>query len=142
MIKGEKCDNFRWPPGKIWPCWPCAEFHYDRGENRGPNDRDIGENDRFIEIRNNVFMEYYQDAFFLIDMVLIVAFKNYWKVLFCLGKVQQVILVLYICDLCFFENSLVFVLFLLTIASMVVIITKLQEHLFRCWSLLVWIQII
>lgn len=61
MEKGKKCDNFRWPPGKIWPCWPCAEFHYDRWEERGPNDRNIGENDRFIEIRNNVFMEYYKD---------------------------------------------------------------------------------
>ncbi len=61
MQKGKKCDNFRWPPGKLWPCWPCAEFHYDRGADRGPNDRYIGENDRFIEIRNNVFMEYYKN---------------------------------------------------------------------------------
>jgi alanyl-tRNA synthetase len=61
MFKGEKCDNFWWPAGAIGPCWPCAEFHYDRGDAYGENDWDIGENDRFIEIRNNVFMEFYKD---------------------------------------------------------------------------------
>jgi len=33
----------------------------DRGDIWGPADWDIGENDRYIEIWNNVFMEYYKD---------------------------------------------------------------------------------
>ncbi len=61
MFHGEKCDNFWWPAGAIWPCGPCAEFHYDRGDDYGPNDWNIGINDRFIEIWNNVFMEFYKD---------------------------------------------------------------------------------
>lgn len=62
MVLGTKCDNRRGPAGAVWPCWPSAEFHYDRGEQRGPNDWNIWENDRFIEIWNNVFMEYYKDS--------------------------------------------------------------------------------
>ena len=61
MVSGEKCDNMRWPAGAIWPCGPSAEFHYDRGEERWPNDRDMGENDRFMEVRNNVFMNMYKN---------------------------------------------------------------------------------
>lgn len=60
MIAWEKCDNFRWPAGAVGPCGPCAEFHYDRGDDWWPNDWDIGANDRFIEIWNNVFMEFYK----------------------------------------------------------------------------------
>jgi alanyl-tRNA synthetase len=44
----------------VGPCGPSAEFHYDRGDEYGPNDRAIGTNDRFIEIWNNVFMCYYK----------------------------------------------------------------------------------
>ncbi len=56
-----KCDNWRWPAWPIGPCGPSAEFHYDRGEEWGPSDRNIGENDRYVEIWNNVFMEFYKD---------------------------------------------------------------------------------
>ena len=44
------------------PCGPCAEFYYDRGDQYGPADRDLGTNDRYTEIRNNVFMSYHRDA--------------------------------------------------------------------------------
>ena len=61
MTMGKKCDNRWWPAGPIGPCWPSAEFHYDRGEQWGNNDWNMGENDRFMEVWNNVFMEYYKD---------------------------------------------------------------------------------
>ncbi|UFX83430.1 alanine--tRNA ligase [Candidatus Absconditicoccus praedator] len=54
-------DNFRGPAGEIGPCGPCAEIHIDRGEEWGPNDWDMGENDRFLEVWNNVFMEFYKN---------------------------------------------------------------------------------
>ncbi len=54
-------DNF-WTPGPVWPCGPCCEFYYDRGEGYGPADWDLGENDRYTEIWNNVFMAYYADG--------------------------------------------------------------------------------
>lgn len=64
-------DNF-WTPGAIGPCGPCCEFYYDRGIDGQiyidpitgddmASDWDIGVNDRYTEIRNNVFMAYYQD---------------------------------------------------------------------------------
>lgn len=65
-------DNFR-TPGSIGPCGPCCEFYYDRGIDgqiyidpiTGDDmlsDWDIGINDRYTEIWNNVFMSYYQDG--------------------------------------------------------------------------------
>jgi alanyl-tRNA synthetase len=54
-------DNFR-RPGPVGPCGPCCEFYYDRGDDYGPDDRDMGVNDRYTEIRNNVFMAYYDDG--------------------------------------------------------------------------------
>lgn len=54
-------DNF-WTPGPVGPCGPCVEFYYDRGDAFGPDDWDMGVNDRYTEIRNNVMMSYYQDG--------------------------------------------------------------------------------
>lgn len=58
---GEK-DNFWGPAGKVGPCGPCSEIHYDRGEEYGeflgPNS---DENQRCVEIWNLVFMEYNKD---------------------------------------------------------------------------------
>lgn len=54
-------DNFR-TPGPVGPCGPCCEFYYDRGDEYGVADWDLGENDRYTEIRNNVFMAYYADG--------------------------------------------------------------------------------
>lgn len=54
-------DNF-WTPGPVGPCGPCCEFYYDRGDEYGVADWDMWENDRYTEIRNNVFMAYYADG--------------------------------------------------------------------------------
>jgi alanyl-tRNA synthetase len=54
-------DNF-WTPGPVGPCGPCCEIYYDRGDDYGPADWDMGENDRYTEIWNNVFMAYYDDG--------------------------------------------------------------------------------
>ena len=52
-------ENFWGPVGETGPCGPCSEIFYEtdlpkRGENCNPS-RDCG---KFIEIGNNVFMEY------------------------------------------------------------------------------------
>jgi len=62
MIKGKKCDNFWWPAGTIWPCGPCCEIYYDRGDEFGPQDYDYTDNPRYVEIWNNVFMDSYKNA--------------------------------------------------------------------------------
>lgn len=54
-------DNFRGPAGELGPCWPCSEFFVDRGEEWWKNNWDMWENDRFIEVWNNVFMEFYKN---------------------------------------------------------------------------------
>ncbi len=54
-------ENFRWPAWEIGPCGPCCEFHVDRWEEWGPNDWDMDWNDRFLEVWNNVFMEFYKN---------------------------------------------------------------------------------
>jgi alanyl-tRNA synthetase len=46
----------------VWPCWPCAEVYFDRWDKYGLEDRDMWVNDRYTEIRNNVFMAYYRDT--------------------------------------------------------------------------------
>jgi alanyl-tRNA synthetase len=66
-------DNWWGPPihGVEGPCGPCAELHYDAGGERGCGQPDCGPNcanvmagsgdpcDRFIELWNLVFMQYY-----------------------------------------------------------------------------------
>jgi alanyl-tRNA synthetase len=54
-------DNF-WIAGSEWPCGPSCEFFFDRGDARGPADWNLGTNDRYIEVWNNVFMEFYKHA--------------------------------------------------------------------------------
>lgn len=69
--ENQESDNFR-TPGAVGPCGPCCEFYYDRWEEghiyidpiNGEDmlsDRWLGINDRYTEIWNNVFMEYYGD---------------------------------------------------------------------------------
>ena len=54
--------NF-WQMGDTGPCGPCTEIFYDRGEAYGPHEFDIGgENSRYIEIWNNVFMQFNRKA--------------------------------------------------------------------------------
>lgn len=62
MIKGKKCDNFWGPAGTIWPCGPCCEIYYDKGDAFGPQDYDYTNNPRYVEIWNNVFMDSYKNA--------------------------------------------------------------------------------
>lgn len=55
-------DNF-WQMGDTGPCGPCSEVFYDQGEEHfsGPEDKMGGEGDRFLEIWNLVFMQYFKD---------------------------------------------------------------------------------
>ena len=67
-------DNFWGPAGNEGPCGPCSEINYDFGEQYGCLLPDCGPNceniapgtglpcDRFVELWNLVFMQYYQDA--------------------------------------------------------------------------------
>lgn len=54
-------DNF-WSMGPVGPCGPCSEVIYDRGEKYrcGPDCRIGCDCDRFIEVWNLVFMQYYR----------------------------------------------------------------------------------
>ncbi len=59
---GQK-DNF-WRMGDTGPCGPCSEIFYDLGESVGGDPKQNimgGEGDRFIEIWNLVFMQYFED---------------------------------------------------------------------------------
>ena len=56
-------DNW-WSAGDTGPCGPCTEMHYDMNPNMtgglpGDTDEDCG---RFVELWNNVFMQYDRDA--------------------------------------------------------------------------------
>ena len=50
-------DNF-WSMGVPGPCGPCSEIYYDRGPERGPDGGPIVDEERFLEVWNNVFMQY------------------------------------------------------------------------------------
>ncbi len=54
-------DNF-WRMGDTGPCGPCTEIFYDHGDHiwGGPPGSKQEDGDRFIEIWNNVFMQYEQ----------------------------------------------------------------------------------
>ena len=62
ILLGDK-DNW-WSAGETGPCGPCTEMHYDMGEDvpgglPGSANEDGG---RFVEIWNDVFMQYDRDA--------------------------------------------------------------------------------
>ncbi len=60
---GEK-DNF-WAMGDTGPCGPCSEILFDQGEHTGcrrPECRVGCDCDRFLEIWNLVFMQFFRDA--------------------------------------------------------------------------------
>lgn len=59
---GEK-DNF-WRMGDVGPCGPCSEIFYDHGPEADPTGKATMEDggDRYIEIWNNVFMQFNEDA--------------------------------------------------------------------------------
>lgn len=55
-------DNFWGPPGAEGPCGPCSEIHYYFGEGEIPADSGPnGEDERFMELWNCVFMQFFQD---------------------------------------------------------------------------------
>jgi alanyl-tRNA synthetase len=55
-------DNF-WQMGDTGPCGPCSEIFYDHGAHiwGGPPGSENEDGDRFIEIWNNVFMQFNRD---------------------------------------------------------------------------------
>ncbi|QQS03075.1 MAG: alanine--tRNA ligase [Fibrobacterota bacterium] len=65
ILKSGKKDNF-WEMGEVGPCGPCTEVHYDFGPESDPRTGEPGYVaavnvdgcERFIEIWNNVFMQY------------------------------------------------------------------------------------
>jgi alanyl-tRNA synthetase len=56
-----RSENF-WQAGPTGPCGPCSELYLDRGVEYGaPDDLPGGENERFLEYWNLVFMQFDQD---------------------------------------------------------------------------------
>ena len=70
IIRIDSDDNF-WRMGDTGPCGPCTEIFYDHGDHiwGGPPGSPEEDGDRFIEIWNNVFMQYEQiDADTRVDL--------------------------------------------------------------------------
>jgi alanyl-tRNA synthetase len=61
IVECPRSENF-WQAGPTGPCGPCSELYLDRGVEHGsPDDLPGGENERFLEYWNLVFMQYEQD---------------------------------------------------------------------------------
>ena len=62
IIRIPTADNF-WRMGDTGPCGPCSEIFFDHGDHipGGPPGSPDEDGDRFIEIWNLVFMQYYED---------------------------------------------------------------------------------
>ena len=61
IILCPRSENF-WQAGPTGPCGPCSELYYDRGLEWGTEeDLPGGENERFLEYWNLVFMQFNQD---------------------------------------------------------------------------------
>ncbi|HXD67910.1 MAG TPA: alanine--tRNA ligase [Solirubrobacteraceae bacterium] len=57
IVECPRSENF-WQSGPLGPCGPCSELYLDRGVEHGkPDDLPGGENERFMEYWNLVFME-------------------------------------------------------------------------------------
>jgi alanyl-tRNA synthetase len=60
IVRCPRSENF-WQAGPSGPCGPCSELYLDRGLRYGePEDLPGGENERFLEYWNLVFMQYDQ----------------------------------------------------------------------------------
>jgi alanyl-tRNA synthetase len=60
IVRCPRSENF-WQAGPSGPCGPCSELYIDRGVEHGtPEDLPGGENERFLEYWNLVFMQYDQ----------------------------------------------------------------------------------
>jgi alanyl-tRNA synthetase len=58
IVRLPRAENF-WQVGPVGPCGPCSELYYDRGLEFGSaEDLPGGENDRFFEFWNLVFMQF------------------------------------------------------------------------------------
>jgi alanyl-tRNA synthetase len=61
IIELPRSENF-WQAGPTGPCGPCSELYLDRGAQFGtPDDLPGGDNDRFLEYWNLVFMQFNQE---------------------------------------------------------------------------------
>ena len=60
IVKLGEEDNF-WSSGKTGPCGPCSELYYDFHSEKGLQNIDLEDGDRFIEFYNLVFMQYNRD---------------------------------------------------------------------------------
>jgi alanyl-tRNA synthetase len=61
IVACPRSENF-WQAGPTGPCGPCSELYLDRGVEFGrPDDLPGGENERFLEYWNLVFMQYDQN---------------------------------------------------------------------------------
>jgi alanyl-tRNA synthetase len=61
IVPCPRSENF-WQAGPRGPCGPCSELYLDRGVEWGtPDDLPGGENERFLEYWNLVFMQFNQD---------------------------------------------------------------------------------
>ena len=61
IVECPRSENF-WQSGPTGPCGPCSELYLDRGVELGkPEDLPGGDNERFLEYWNLVFMQYDQD---------------------------------------------------------------------------------
>jgi len=61
IVKLGEEDNF-WSSGKTGPCGPCSELYYDFYPEKGLQNIDLEDGDRFIEFYNLVFMQYNRDS--------------------------------------------------------------------------------
>jgi alanyl-tRNA synthetase len=61
IVECERSENF-WQAGSTGPCGPCSELYLDRGLDFGePDDLPGGDNERFLEYWNLVFMQFEQN---------------------------------------------------------------------------------
>ncbi len=61
IVECPRSENF-WQAGPLGPCGPCSELYLDLGVDRGsPDDLPGGENERFLEFWNLVFMQFDQN---------------------------------------------------------------------------------
>jgi alanyl-tRNA synthetase len=63
IVRLGEADNF-WSMGDTGPCGPCSEIHIDQGPEHGCDRPDCAvgcECDRFLELWNLVFMQFYKD---------------------------------------------------------------------------------
>ena len=67
IVECERSENF-WQAGPTGPCGPCSELYLDRGLEFGkPDDLPGGDNERFLEYWNLVFMQFDQNPVNTLD---------------------------------------------------------------------------